>query len=192
MLCQGWEDHPNPNPNVITSGSEGKTNQKISNPNDMAKAKQAYVNCVLSHRPDLHWNRNRGVHRLLGNCLDLRTTTVLLSQWQHGPFRHPGAMTKAQKVPERCVYVSNNGLFRRSFGVFQVLWGQPIDRSDSGERSVVNRDKILIVSEQHFMQHARNKKGYIHAKRIKMKREIATLTYATLHPPKIKKSIMQL
>ena len=37
------------------------------------------------------------------------------------------------------------------------------------EEETVSREKTLTVFEQHFMQHARNKKGYVHAKRVKIK-----------------------
>lgn len=52
MLCQGWEDRPNPNPDEIISGSEDKMIQDIFKPND---TKQVCVDSALylSIRPVL-------------------------------------------------------------------------------------------------------------------------------------------
>ena len=56
----------------------------------------------------------------------------------------------------------------------------------------MNLDKTLVVSEQHFMKHARNEKGYVHAKRVEIdkKNRNANVRYAT--PAAEIKSIMQL
>ena len=69
MLCQGWEYHPNPNPNKVISGSEDKiVIQDIFKPND---TKQAYVDSALclSIRPVLN-EIYRGIQ---GDLLSLRS-----------------------------------------------------------------------------------------------------------------------